>query len=254
MAEIVDLELLRQVTTDSMGVYEAVRRAKTLTAESEPVLAMAEDLLRQAGLAYLLEGLEIKPDQPDKGRTDPEEMVSAYVRIQQLYPDLKDALRRLAEAQIDARAWGEARTALGALLKIEPGQRDAELLLTRSYLDEAESLFEQEKLAEGQAVLKARLVEYPVDWEARLEYLKSFLRFRFKNFEAPRDFGKTAKLWIQALWSVESQVATRYASESAWNTAWSLEDSGSEVWAKQLRSSLDLLDSSLSDLVDRSRR
>lgn len=175
MAQTVDLALLRQVTADSMRVYEAIKRGQTLTAESGQILTIAEGLLRQAGLAYLLEGVEFEPGQPVDHSTDshtaPEGMVSTYVQIQQVYADLKDALYRLAKIQMNAEAWEDARTMLAALLEIEPEYRDAATLLRQGFLTESKSLFEQREWEKGRTILRQGLA----DREVKLEYLNSFL-------------------------------------------------------------------------------
>src|SRR5689334_14389475 len=171
MAQMVDIDLLRRVTADSINVYEALSRAQTLTAESQHVVAMAEDLLRQVGLAYLLNGVKIKADQPTSSSTSPKEMVSAYVQIQQSYANLKDALYQLAKAHIEAKTWDEAHTVIEGLLKIDSEYRDAAILLRQSLLNQAKDLFEQGKWEEGRTILKQR----PTDKELRLAYLSSFL-------------------------------------------------------------------------------
>jgi hypothetical protein len=78
---------------------------------------MAEDLLRRAGLAYLLEVPTIKVAQPTNSSAASKEIVSAYIRIQQSYADLKDALYRLAKSHIEAKAWDDARAVMEALIK-----------------------------------------------------------------------------------------------------------------------------------------
>lgn len=52
---------LQRLTTDSLRMYEARRRVGQLSAEGERLLRQAEDLLRRAALAYLLEPLPPEP-------------------------------------------------------------------------------------------------------------------------------------------------------------------------------------------------
>src|SRR5205823_3134044 len=101
----VDIDLLRQATADCIRVYEALSRAQTLTKESQRIVTMAEDLLRRVGLAYLLEVPGIKANQSTNPSAAPKEMVSSYIRIQQSYADLKNAMYRLAKAYLEAKAW-----------------------------------------------------------------------------------------------------------------------------------------------------
>lgn len=170
IAKTIDIDFLRQVTTDSIHVYDALRRAQIFSEEGRCIVTMAGDLLRQAGLAYLL-GSPVDAVQTDNSSTMPEEMVSAYMRIHMFYADLKDALYQLAKAHMEAQAWDEARAIMEALLKVDPEYRDVASTLRRNFLDQAKILFKQKKWAEGRAILKQK----PGDKEMRLVYLVSFL-------------------------------------------------------------------------------
>lgn len=195
MSKMITIDVLRQVADNSIGIYDAFKRAQTLTEESKGILTMAEDLLRQAGLAYLSEIPESKSAPASnsssfaarrpgrfakhESKSTPasnsssvrEGFVSAYVAIQQSYADLKDALYRPAQAHIDAKAWDDVRAAMEALLKIDAEYRDVANMLRQSFLAQAKALFEQKKWEEGRAILKQR----PTDKEMRLAYLISFL-------------------------------------------------------------------------------
>jgi len=175
MPRVVDWELLRQVTTDTIRVYEAITRAQTMTAESERVLAMAEDLLRQAGLAYLLEGTVAEPESRNESRSAPEEMVSAYVRIQQAYADLKDTLYHLAKALLETKSWENARAVLNALNQIETNYQDIADLLKNSYMIAARDYFFAQEWRKQRDELEALLSIDPNDRWTRKEFLTSFV-------------------------------------------------------------------------------
>ena len=69
----VDWNLLQRITTDSLRVYEAVHRAQKMSDETERLLRLVEDLLRQAALAYLTDQ-EIRIPLPKiKHRRNPNE-------------------------------------------------------------------------------------------------------------------------------------------------------------------------------------
>jgi hypothetical protein len=139
------------------------------------VLAVAEDLLRKVGLAYLTEGLEINPAQHGNAQTAPEEMVSEYIQIQQTYADLKDTLYRLGKGRLKKEEWTDGRVVLDALVKIEPTYRDAHSLLMQSYLRPADALFQEGKKDKAKGILKSGLEKYPKDTEMRLRYLNSLI-------------------------------------------------------------------------------
>jgi tetratricopeptide (TPR) repeat protein len=172
---VVGWNLLQRITADSLRVYEAIRRAQKMNEESERILRLSEDLLRQAALAYLTENAlsEAAPNP-----TAPVEAVAdAWVQVQQAYADLKAALRSLAKAKQKAKRWQEAQTLLLALLRLEPEDADAAALLTEIYLRDAEAKFSKEKWDEGRAILQQAMRSHPVDKKrCRLEILRSFVR------------------------------------------------------------------------------
>lgn len=163
MAKLVDLKALRQVTQDSIRVREAILRAEALTNEGEGMLAKAETLLRQAGLAYLSEEITVAPFQADTIPSAPEEMVSAYVDIQQSYADLKDGLYRLGKAHLESKNWKDVRSVLEALAQMEPGYRDIAELLRETTRGLAEDYFAAQ------------------DWEKGADELEDLITATLKN-------------------------------------------------------------------------
>lgn len=135
MTRIVDLALLRQVTTDAMRVYEAVQQAEALTEEGKRVVAAAESMLRETALAFLPEEGVVITDNQREHPIAREKMIANYVTIQRGYADLKDALYRLARVQMSARKWGEALITLHALSKVDPDYRDVKSLQHSSRVD-----------------------------------------------------------------------------------------------------------------------
>lgn len=174
MKTLNDLDLLHKATADGLAVYDAIKRGQTLNAEGKQLLALAEDLLQKAGLAYLVE--DISTDLTHQtANSHPEGIVSAYVQIQQTYVDLKDALYRLAKTKIDKKLWEEAQNTFIALLKVDPDYRDASSMLKKSFLQQVDDLFSQGKGNEGRDILKNELSKYPKDADLKLRYLHSFI-------------------------------------------------------------------------------
>jgi formylglycine-generating enzyme required for sulfatase activity len=118
----VDLDTLRQVMANGVGTYEAIRNGQTLNAQNEKTLALAEELLRRAGLGYLLNHAPLVPAQSAPGTL--EGMVAGYSRVQQGYADLQAAVYDLARAQIRASAWEGAERILDALASLDSRYRD----------------------------------------------------------------------------------------------------------------------------------
>jgi tetratricopeptide (TPR) repeat protein len=171
----VDWNLLQRITADSLRVYEAIRRAQKMSDETERILCLSEDLLRQAALAYLTENA--LPEAAPNPTAPVEAVADAWVQVQQAYADLKAALRSLARAKQEAGQWEESRTLLLALLHLEPEDADAAALLTKIYLRDAEAKFSEEKWDEGRAILERAMRSQPVDKKrCRLEILRSFVR------------------------------------------------------------------------------
>jgi len=157
MATSVDLALLRQITTAGIAVYEASRRAGSLLAKGRQVAAQAETLLRAAGLTYLLESGALPT--PLSSSTPAEDLVDAYIAIQQGYADLKVGLDGWAEQAGAAGDWPTAATALDALHRIDPQYRDVAARLSRAQVL-------------GRAV---QALEAPA-WEAARELLEPWCR------------------------------------------------------------------------------
>jgi tetratricopeptide (TPR) repeat protein len=171
----VDWNLLQRITADSLRVYEAIRRAQKMSDETERILRLSEDLLRQAALAYLTENA--LPEAAPNPTAPVEAVADAWVQVQQAYADLKAALRSLARAKQEAGQWEESRTLLLALLHLEPEDADAAALLTEIYLRDAEAKFSESKWDEGRAILERAMRSQPVDKKrCRLEILRSFVR------------------------------------------------------------------------------
>jgi len=172
---VVDWNLLQRITADSLRIYETIHRAQKMSEETERILRLSEDLLRQAALAYLTENA--LPEAAPNPTVPAEAIADAWVQVQQAYADLKAALRSLARAKQKAGQWEESRTLLLALLHLEPEDADAAALLTEIYLREAEAKFSKEKWDEGRAILQQAMRSQPVDKKrCRLEILRSFVR------------------------------------------------------------------------------
>ncbi len=122
MPHVVDFDVLRQVTTNGVSTYEAMRNARTLNAQDAKTLALAEELLRRAGLGYLLNHAPLAPVQAAPGAL--EGMVAGYSRVQQGSTDLQTAIYDLARAQIRAAAWQDAQRTLDALASMDARYRD----------------------------------------------------------------------------------------------------------------------------------
>jgi tetratricopeptide (TPR) repeat protein len=143
--------------------------------ETERILRLSEDLLRQAALAYLTENA--LPEAAPNPAVPAEAIADAWVQVQQAYADLKTALRSLAKAWQEAGQWEESRTFLLALLHLEPEDADAAAMLTEVYLRDAEAKFSESKWDEGRAILEQAMRSQPVDKKrCRLEILRSFVR------------------------------------------------------------------------------
>jgi hypothetical protein len=171
---VVDWNLLQRITADGLRVYEAICRTQKMSAETERILRLSEDLLRQAALAYLTENA--LPEAAPNPTVPAEAIADAWVQVQQAYADLKAALRSLAKAWQEAGQWEKSRTLLLALLQLEPEDADAAALLTEIYLRDAKAKFSESKWDEGRAILQ-QAMRSPVDKKrCRLEILRSFVR------------------------------------------------------------------------------
>ena len=172
---VVDWNLLQRITADGLRVYEAICRTQKMSAETERILRLSEDLLRQAALAYLTENA--LPEAAPNPTVPAEAIADAWVQVQQAYADLKAALRSLAKAWQEAGQWEKSRTLLLALLQLEPEDADAAALLTEIYLRDAKAKFSKSKWDEGRAILQQAMHSHPVDKKrCRLEILRSFVR------------------------------------------------------------------------------
>jgi tetratricopeptide (TPR) repeat protein len=172
---VVDWNLLQRITADSLRVYETIHRAQKMNEESERILRLSEDLLRQAALAYLTENA--LPEAAPNPTAPVEAVAEAWVQVQRTYADLKAALRSLAKAWQEAGQWEKSRTLLLALLQLEPEDADAAALLTEIYLRDAKAKFSKSKWDEGRAILQQAMRSHPVDKKrCRLEILQSFVR------------------------------------------------------------------------------
>jgi hypothetical protein len=172
---VVDWNLLQRITADGLRVYEAICRTQKMSAETERILRLSEDLLRQAALAYLTENA--LPEAAPNPTVPAEAIADAWVQVQQAYADLKAALHSLARAKQEAGQWEECRTLLLALLHLEPEDADAAALLTEIYLRDAKAKFSKSKWDEGRAILQWAMRSQPVDKKrCRLEILRSFVR------------------------------------------------------------------------------
>jgi tetratricopeptide (TPR) repeat protein len=197
----VDWNLLQRITADSLRVYEAIRRAQKMSDETERILRLSEDLLRQAALAYLTENA--LPEAAPNPTAPVEAVADAWVQVQQAYADLKAALRSLARAKQEAGQWEESRTLLLALLHLDPEDADAAALLTEIYLRDAEAKFSESKWDEGRAILEQAMRSQPVDKKrCRLEILRSFVRAGDPNglasYEPRVEKSPAFQRWVKA--------------------------------------------------------
>jgi hypothetical protein len=129
MPKFIPLDLLRQVTTNGVSIYEAIRYAQALNAQGERTRALTEELVQRAGLADLLD--QTPPKQIQSAPTAREGMLVGYNQVQQAYVALQAAVYELARAHIRAGAWREAQRILEAIHSLEPHYRDVkDLLLT----------------------------------------------------------------------------------------------------------------------------
>lgn len=124
----IDLDLLRQVTTDALRVYEATQRSKQLLAEAQRAVECADALLRETSLAFLADDVTIVDGRGQTDRSAREAMIAAYIEIQKAYAEFKDALYRLMETHLNRREWEEAYRVLRALEKVDPEYRDCALI------------------------------------------------------------------------------------------------------------------------------
>lgn len=124
----IDLDLLRQVTTDALRVYEATRRSEQLLAEAQRAVQCADALLRGTSLAFLADDVTIVDSRGQTDRSAREAMIAAYIEIQKAYAEFKDALYQLMEAHLSRREWEEAYRVLRALEKVDPEYRDCALI------------------------------------------------------------------------------------------------------------------------------
>ena len=198
---VVDWNLLQRITADSLRVYETIHRAQKMNEESERILRLSEDLLRQAALAYLTENA--LPEAAPNPTAPVEAIADAWVQVQQAYADLKAALRSLARAKREAGQWEESRTLLLALLHLEPEDADAAALLTEIYLRNAEAKFSESKWDEGRAILEQAMRSQPVDKKrCRPEILRSFVRAGDPNglasYEPRVEKSPAFQRWVKA--------------------------------------------------------
>lgn len=99
----IDLDLLRQVTTDALRVYEATRRSEQLLAEAQRAVDCADTLLRETSLAFLADDVTIVDSRGQTDRSAREAMIAGYIEIQKAYAEFKDALYQLMEAHLSHR-------------------------------------------------------------------------------------------------------------------------------------------------------
>jgi len=121
----VSLDDLRQTSRQVLVIYQAMLRAQALDAEGQDILRRADELLRQAGLAYLM-GAPPAPALPANDHAAPPfAMASAYTDIQRGYAGLLEALYALGVKAGQVEDWALAEPIFAALMSLEPTLRDA---------------------------------------------------------------------------------------------------------------------------------
>lgn len=158
MSKIVDLSLLRQVTTDAMRVYEAVDQGQVLTNEIRIVFENAQELLQWVTFAFLPEEIEIVDTEQSPSQYAREALITEYIDIQKAYASLKDSLYQLMQVYISANKWIKAEQVRHSLEKIEPGYRDITSLETVvNKLKLAEIKFSKNQLSDTITYIRAGL-------------------------------------------------------------------------------------------------
>ncbi len=179
-----DLSTWQQITSEGLRLYEALRRAETLGAEGERLQQMAADLLRRAALTYLAAGLEPLALPEGQGPTEAADLAAAWSEVLQAWADLKQALYRLAEAQVAAGAWEAAEALLEALARHYPDdprlkkwKQQVEAGLEReAHLRPARAALEAGRDDEARTVLKTWLKAHQGDTEAFELLCESYYR------------------------------------------------------------------------------
>lgn len=178
MPRVVDLQLLRQITADAMCAYEAVQQAQALTEAGKQVLAAAEEMLRETTLAFLPNDVVITDVQRASSPSAREALIAQYVEIHKAHAALKDALYRLAQAQMEAKAWNDAAITARALAKIDNDYRDLQEILAKlPILQAANAEFRAGQAAQAAKRLENFLQSHRGDPEvnALLEEIKAYL-------------------------------------------------------------------------------
>ena len=125
MNNTISLDMLQQVSRQMLVIYQAMLRAQALNAEGQDILRRADELLRQAGLAYLIGAPPAPAPLASGGATPPLAMANAYVDVQRGYAELLEALYALGVKMGKAEDWVVAEPIFAALMSLEPTLRDA---------------------------------------------------------------------------------------------------------------------------------
>ena len=169
MTNRVELDDLRSITGNVLSIYTALLRAQTLAAEGERVLAQADDLLQQAGLAYLLGDQNSAGGVSASGDGSPPTAIAfSYAQIQKQFAGLHTTLRVLADRLVADNAWADAQPLLYALSKLQLDDPELADLAARAVpLSTAQKTMDAGHWEEAREQLAAWLGIHPQDYTAR---------------------------------------------------------------------------------------
>ena len=186
MNNTISLDMLQQVSRQMLVIYQAMLRAQALNAEGQDILRRADELLRQAGLAYLIGAPPAPAPLASGGATPPLAMANAYVDVQRGYAELLEALYALGVKMGKAEDWVVAEPIFAALMSLEPTLRDA-----AAWRDRAASFGAvQQALAAGDprvaaATWQAWLKQHPEDRETVVAQQRAYLHSLVQWVDVP---------------------------------------------------------------------
>jgi len=190
-----------------------------LLAEVEALEQAARTLLEEAGLAHITGAPAQIAGDPAPVRRGDGEVTAAFVQAQTSFVGLRETMCKLAEAQLDAGQWEEARRTLTPLRqdKDAPLYTAAAELQRASYLRPAQQALEAGQWEAVREHIDPWLKEHKGDSEAESSFQESYYRPAQQALDANK--ADEAVIYLDALWwlrpenpDVAAQLQKAYAA------------------------------------------